>query len=110
VPVIIVGALTGAALIGAVATGVMYGGAKDDFETANDLGLPDRFSKRDSAQSLGVANAVLVGATVVGAGVTIILLVTSSGSDEPAPPAAARLELAPAIGPDTFGLSVRGRL
>jgi hypothetical protein len=109
-PVIIVGALTGAALIGTVVTGVMYGSAKDDFENANNLGLPDRFSKRDSAQSLGVANAVLLGATVVGAGVTIVLLVTSSGSEEPPAPAAAKLELAPVIAPGFGGLSVQGRL
>jgi hypothetical protein len=108
--VIIAGVATGALVVGAVVTGVLYNGKKDDFEKADSIGAPNRFSKRDEAQTMGIVNAVLIGGAAVGAGVTLILLATSSSSSESPPQAAAALELTPVFGPDGGGLSLRGRL
>lgn len=108
-PAIIAAVATGGLLIGTIATGIMYNSRKDDFEDADRLRLPDRFSKREDAQSMGVINAVCLAGTVIGAGLTVVLFATGS-SDEEAPPAAAKLEIAPAFGPGIGGLSVKGSL
>jgi hypothetical protein len=106
---IVSGAVTGAFLVGSVVTGVLYSSKRSDFDDANANNDPSRFDKRDSAQTLGTVNAVLVGGTLVSAGFFVYFLV--SGSKHESPPASAgRLRLTPVVSPQLAGLMLGGSL
>jgi hypothetical protein len=106
---IVSGAVTGAFLVGSVVTGVLYSSKRSDFNDANAANDPSRFDKRDSAQTLGTVNAVLVGGTLVSAGFFVYFLV--SGNKHESPPAStARLRLTPLLSPQVAGLMLGGSL
>lgn len=105
---IVSGVATGAFLTGAVVTGVLYASKRSDFNDANDSGDPSRFDKRDSAQTMGIVNAVMVGGAAVSAGVLVYFLV--SGSKHESPPSAARLRIAPVVSPQLAGFVLGGQL
>ncbi len=104
---IVSGVATGAFAVGTVVTGILYSGKRSDFKTANDDLDPTRFSKRDSASTLGTVNLVFAGGTLVSAGFLVYFLATS-GSHESAPSAA--LNVVPLLGPNGGGLLLRGAL
>ena len=106
---IISGVATGAFVVGAVVTGVLYSSKRSDFNDANDSGDPSRFDKHDSAQTLGTVNAVLVGGAVLSAGVFVYFLV-SGGKHESPPASSARLRLTPVVSPQVAGLMLGGNL
>jgi len=106
---IVSGAATGAFLIGSVVTGVLYSSKRSDFNDANSSNDPSRFDTRDSAQTLGTVNAVLVGGTLVSAGFFVYFLV-SGGKHESPPASAARLRLTPVVSPRVAGLVLGGNL
>jgi hypothetical protein len=108
-PVIIAGAAAGLFTVGAVVTGVLYSGARSDYEEANEELASDRTDKRDEAQTLGVLNLVCLGGAVVSAGVAVALYATGPSGATEAAPKAARLEVAPLLGPGRAGLGARGR-
>ncbi len=69
--------LTGALVVGAVATGVLALGRADEFESANedpDRSVAERESLRSDAREMQVVNTVLTGAAIAGAGVTVVLI------------------------------------
>ncbi|HEY0468315.1 MAG TPA: hypothetical protein VGC79_29160 [Polyangiaceae bacterium] len=106
---IVSGVATGAFVVGSVVTGVLYAGKRSDFNDANESGDPSRFDKRDSAQTLGTVNAVLLGGAAVSAGFLVYFLV--SGSHHESPPASgARLRLTPVLSPQVAGLMLGGNL
>jgi hypothetical protein len=106
---IVSGAITGALLAGSVVTGVLYSGKRSEFDDANDSNDPSRFDKRDSAQTLGTVNAVLVGGTLVSAGFFVYFLVSGNKHESP-PASAARLRLTPLVSPQVAGLMLGGSL
>jgi hypothetical protein len=106
---IVSGVATGAFLVGSVVTGVLYSSKRSDFNEANSSGDPSRFDKRDSAQTLGTVNAVLVGGTLVSAGFFVYFLV-SGGKHESPPASTARLRLMPIVSPQVAGLMLGGAL
>lgn len=106
---IVSGVATGAFLVGSVVTGVLYSSKRSDFNDANDSNDPARFDKRDSAQTLGTVNAVLVGGTLVSAGFFVYFLV-SGGKHESPPASSARLRLTPVVSPQVAGLMLGGSL
>lgn len=106
---IVSGAATGAFLVGSVVTGALYSSKRSDFNDANANNDPSRFDKRDSAQTLGTVNAVLVGGTLVSAGFFVYFLV-SGGKHESPPTSAARLRLTPVVSPQVAGLALGGVL
>ena len=69
---------------GTVVTGVLYSSKRSDFNDANASGDPSRFDKRDSAQTLGTVNAVLLGGAAVSAGFLRVLLGQRRQAREPA--------------------------
>ena len=103
------GAVTGAFLVGAVVTGALYSGKRSDFNDANASGDASRFDKRDSAQTLGTVNAVLIGGAVVSAGVFGYFLISGSKHESP-PPSTARLRLTPVLSPQVAGMMLGGSL
>jgi len=106
---IVSGIATGAFVAGAVVTGVLYSSKKSDFDDANAMGDPSRFDKRDSAQTMGTINAVLIGGAALSAGVFVYFLV-SGGKHESPPGNAARVRLTPLLSPQTAGLMLGGNL
>jgi hypothetical protein len=106
---IVSGVATGAFLAGTVVTGILYSGKRSDFNSANKGSDDSRFSKRDSASTLGTVNLVLAGGTLVSAGILVYFLATS-GSHESAPAASARLGVVPLIAPNGAGVLLRGAL
>jgi hypothetical protein len=106
---VVSGIATGAFLVGSVVTGALYSGKRSDFDDANANLDPSRFDKRDSAQTLGTVNAVLVGGTLVSAGLFVFFLVSGSKHESP-PPNAARLRLMPVVAPQAAGLVLGGSL
>jgi hypothetical protein len=100
---------TGAFLASTVVTGILYSGKRSDFNSANNSNDDSRFSKRDSAGTLGTVNLVCAGGTLVSAGFLVYFLATS-GSHESAPAASARLGVVPLIAPNGAGLLLRGAL
>jgi hypothetical protein len=108
-PFIVSAAAAGAFAIGAVVTGVLYTGAQSDFDEANEEGAKDRFTKRDSAQTLGVANLVCTGGAVLAAGAAVVFFALGGSSSDDAPRAGA-LRLAPAVGWKAAGLTLTGSL
>jgi len=106
---IVSGAVTGVFLVGSVVTGALYSGKRSDFDDANASTDPSRFDKRDSAQTLGTVNAVLIGGTLVSAGLFVYFLVSGSKHESP-PASAARLRLTPVVSPQVAGLMLGGSL
>jgi len=104
---IISGVATGAFLAGTVVTGILYSGKRSDFKDANSASDASRFSKRDSASTLGTVNLVLAGGTLVSAGFLVYFLATA-GSHESAPSSA--LNVVPLVSPSGGGLLLRGSL
>jgi hypothetical protein len=102
---------TGAFVLGAGITGVLYSSKRSDFNKANDANDPSRNDKRDSAQTLGTVNLVLTGGALVSAGFLVYFLATS-GSHESAPVASARSRfgVVPLLSPNSAGLLLRGAL
>jgi hypothetical protein len=105
---IVSGVVTGAFVAGAVVTGVLYSSKRSDYNDANASGDPSRFDKRDSAQTLGTVNAVLVGGALVSAGFFVYFL--ASGGKHESPPSSARLRLTPLVTPQLAGLMLGGNL
>jgi hypothetical protein len=105
--VIASGVATGVFLVGAVATGIVYSGDRSAFNTANNNGDPDRFSKRDSAATMGTVNLVFSAGTLVSAGLLVYFLAAQS-SHEAAP--SAKIQLLPVIASNGGCLEVRGAL
>lgn len=99
--------VTGVLTTAAVTTSVIYSDHKGEFDDANTD--PTRISERDdlhdTAQTLGIANAILWGGAVISAGITTALLL--AGSD--APKAAAAEGDGPRIALGPTGGSVRFR-
>jgi hypothetical protein len=108
VPFVVSAAAAGAFTIGAVVTGVLYSGAQSDFDKANAERDKDRFTMRDDAQTLGIANLVCTGGAVVAAGAAVAFFAIGGSPKES--PRAARVQVAPVLGPGGGGLVVRGEL
>jgi hypothetical protein len=106
---IVSGVTTGAFVVGAVVTGVLYSSKRSDFNDANSSGDPSRFDKHDSAQTLGIVNAVLVGGAVVSAGFFVYFL-ASRGKHESPPTSSTKLRLTPVVSPQVAGLVLGGNL
>ncbi|HYQ30670.1 MAG TPA: hypothetical protein VER04_25740, partial [Polyangiaceae bacterium] len=106
---IVSGIATGAFVTGAVVTGVLYSSKKSEFDDANANGDPSRFDKRDSAQTLGTINAVLIGGAAVSAGVLVYFLVSGSKHESP-PASASAFKLTPLLSPQVAGLMLGGSL
>lgn len=106
---IVSGVATGLFVTGAVVTGVLYASKRSDFNDANESGDPSRFDKRDSAQTMGTINAVMIGGAAVSAGVLVYFLV-SGGKHESPPPSTARFSFTPLLSPQAAGLMVGGNL
>jgi hypothetical protein len=106
---IVSGIATGAFVAGAAVTGVLYSSEKNAFDDANGSRDPSRFDKRDSAQTLGTINAVLIGGAAVSAGFFVYFLVSGSNHESP-PASAARVKLTPVVSPQVAGLMLGGNL
>ncbi len=106
---IVSGIVTGGFVIGAVVTGVLYSSKRSDFNDANASGDPSSSEKHDSAQTLGVVNAVLTGGALVSAGVFVYFLVSGNKHESP-PASAARFRLTPVVSPQVAGLVLGGSL
>lgn len=106
---IVSGVATGAFLVGSVVTGALYSGKRSDFNDANANSDPARFDLRDSAQTLGTVNAVLVGGTLVSAGIFVYFLVTGNKHESP-PASASGFRLTPVVSPQMAGLTLGGAL
>ena len=105
-PVYVAGGITLALGIGTAVTGVLYLGARSDFDDANadpSVRVADREDERSSASTLGTVSTVLGAATLVGAGVTAYLFVSRPAEERP-------VSLVPALGPGFQGVLVRGAL
>ena len=107
--VIVSAVATGAFVVGAGVTGILYSGKRSDFNTANNNQDPTRFDKRNQAATLGTVNLVLSGGALVSAGFLVYFLVTG-GSQESAPGATAKLRVLPVITPNLGGITVQGAL
>jgi hypothetical protein len=107
---IVSGVATGAFVAGAVVTGVLYSSKRSDFNDANASGDPSRFDKRDSAQTLGTVNAVLIGGAAVSAGIFVYFLVSGGKHESPPPASRAQLRLTPVVSPQVAGLMLGGNL
>lgn len=121
-PVLVAGGATIALAIGATVTGALALGANSDFDAAvAEVQSPDtspdaRAAARqrgldaaDSANTLALVTDILVAGAVVGAGVTVVLLLTQPGSStERATRARPRTVAAPTFGRDRVGLVVQG--
>ncbi len=103
------GIVTGAFVTGAVVTGVMYSSKRSEFHDANNNGDPSASDKRDSAQTLGIVNAVLIGGAAVSAGALVYFLVTGS-KHESQKASTAPLRLTPIVSPQVAGLMLGGSL
>ena len=66
-------AATGAFAVGAGVTGVLALGKKSDFDEANGHDPAEAEDLRDQTKTLNLVTDVLIGAAVVGAGVTTFL-------------------------------------
>jgi hypothetical protein len=108
VPFVVSAAAAGAFTIGAVVTGVLYTGARSDFDKANQELDGDRFDLRNQAQTLGIANLVCTGGAIVAAGAAVAFLATGGSAQEA--PRAGKLRILPVVGPAGAGLFVRGHL
>ncbi|HEY2409183.1 MAG TPA: hypothetical protein VGI10_24430 [Polyangiaceae bacterium] len=106
--VILTGVATGAFVIGAVVTGVLYAQKRSSFDDANHSLDPSRFDKRDQAGTMGTVNLVFTGGALVSAGLFAYFLVTQ-GSHESAP-ATAKLNVLPVVSTNGAGVSVGGAL
>jgi len=106
---IVSGVVAGVFVVGSVVTGVLYSSKRSDFDDANASGDPSRNDKRDSAQTLGTVNAVMVGGAIVSAGALVYFLVTGSKHESP-PASAAHFRLTPLISPQVAGLMLGGNL
>ncbi|MEO7035807.1 MAG: hypothetical protein ABI548_17865 [Polyangiaceae bacterium] len=106
---VVAGVATGAFLAGTVVTGIVYSGKRSDFNDVNSSGDASRFSKRDSASTLGTVNLVFAGGTLVSAGFLVYFLATS-GSHESAQSASTGLNVVPLVTPNGGGVLLRGAL
>ena len=108
---IVSGVATGAFVVGAGITGLLYSSKRSDFNKANDAGDPSRSDKHDSAQTLGTVNLVLTGGALVSAGFLVYFIATA-GSHESAPVASrpSNFGIVPLVSPNGAGLLLRGAL
>jgi hypothetical protein len=95
-------AATGALAVGAGVTGALALGKNSDYEKANGTDT-DALNLRDQTKTLNLVTDVLIGAAVVGAGVTTFLYLRRPQRDS-----AFDLRLAPRVGWNHSGLSVEG--
>jgi hypothetical protein len=108
--VFVVGALSGAAIVGGAVTGILALGKNSDFKKANDGTDPTAAdSLKSSGKTLNLVTDILLGAGIVGAGVTVALYatrpaVTNTGA-APSSPSAKGPWLAIDVGPMRAGLS-----
>jgi hypothetical protein len=105
-PLLVSGIVTGALAAGFGVTALLYSGAHSDFEAANVADDATRFDKRDRAKTLGIVNFALLGATVVGAGVTIYFWASGSHREQ----AASRVSLQGVAAPSFQGVVLSGAL
>jgi hypothetical protein len=114
-------AVTGALAVGTVVTGLVATSKHSDFEAANDGRDPDAASSlKDSGQTMNLVADVMLGGTLVAAGVTTFFFVTRPSVEveaaSPASPAARRapapraLRLAPMVGTRGGGVALTGGL
>ena len=115
--VYIAGGATAVLALGAGITGGIALGKAARFDEANMNPArteAEREDLRDSAKSMALVSTIFTGAAIVGAGVTVYLLVSdSSGSGSATtakPRRTARARLTPWLGPDGAGLAVAGSL
>jgi hypothetical protein len=101
------GVVTGALLVGTVVTSALYSGKLHDYNGANDQHASNAADLRSQTKTLGIANLVLLGGTVVAAGVTVYLW--SRAHSEQAPESA-RLELRGFVSPGVVGVRLGGSL
>jgi tetratricopeptide (TPR) repeat protein len=112
IPLYIAGGATLLLAAGAVVTGLIAHDKASEYKSANESPTPnsrgERESLRQDAQQMQIFNAALIGAAVVGAGITAYLAL-SSPSEAPAGQARrARLRVAPWLGPAAGGLAAGG--
>jgi tetratricopeptide (TPR) repeat protein len=94
-------AVTGLLAAGTIVTGLIYGNKLREYDRANEARADDRSERYSQTKALGVANLVLLGGTVVAAGVTVILWART-----PSRSTSASLELRSIVGPGLTGLTV----
>ena len=100
--------ITGALAVGSIVVGALAmerKGTYDDFAQGGDRKEAEEV--RAQGEALNVTTDILLGATVISAGITAILFFTS-GPDEPDAPSTAALRLAPAVGSHTGALLLEG--
>jgi len=109
--VYILGATTGALLIGSGVVGVLAMSKKSQFNDANNgTNVSEAQSLHDSGKTLNLVADALLGAGVVAGVVTTILFVGRPEVPASGPPAAnGKLELTPTVGPRGAGMFVTGR-
>lgn len=91
----------GAGVVGGLA--LERKGAYEDYQRGGPRTEAEQV--RDQGEIMNITTDILLGATVISAGVTVVLLFTS-GPDEPEQ--AAAVSVAPCVGPGTGGLTVSG--
>lgn len=97
-------AATGALVIGAGVTGVMALGKNSDYEEANGKDAADADRLRDQTKTLNLVTDLLLGAAVVGAGVTTYLYLKRPEREA----TGLELRMAPHLGLHRAGVALQG--
>lgn len=105
--VIAAGVVTGAFIVGTVVTGVLYNSKLHEYNIANDQLAASRSDLHSQTKALGAANLVLLGGTVVAAGITVFLWTRTPSRQ---PPTSASFQLRGMVGPALTGVSLCGTL
>lgn len=97
-------AATGAFAVGAGVTGALALGKNSDYEKANGQNATEAKDLRDQTKTLNLVTDVLIGAAVIGAGVTTYLYLKRPERDR----AGLEVRVAPQVGLYQSGLSLEG--
>jgi hypothetical protein len=97
-------AATGAFAIGAGVTGALALGKNSDYEKANGQDATEAKDLRDQTKTLNLVTDVLIGAAVIGAGVTTYLYLKRPERDA----TGLEVRIAPRVGLYQSGLSLEG--
>jgi hypothetical protein len=107
-PIIVAGTITAGLAAATAITGVMALRKRDDFDAINGRpghGEQELLAAHDEADHLGLISSMLFGTALVSAGITTWLVL------RPTKPASGAIGSAsPWVGPNAFGLSIRGQL
>jgi hypothetical protein len=107
-PIIVAGTITAGLAAATAVTGVMALRKRDDFDAINGRPGHDEqelLAAHDDATHFGLISSMLLGTTLVSAGITTWLVL------RPTKPAGGAIGSAsPWVGPNAFGLSIRGQL